>query len=390
MNSKNNSSELKRRVLVVAPEIHPFGGTERVTYEELIRFPKDWSITVLTSKVLFEKPAHIRFVCLPVLGGLGLLGYLSFYIISSFWVFLAQLLNRKFDIVFSPGINCLQVNVSLSHFARRFFDKKMLTFPTYDLLASFLTVYRFLYNAVIFVFEWFGYRFIVTKIACVSHLLSKKLSEYYGVSEKKIIVIHNGVDCAEFSPDAIRKIRPESRKKFGFSDHEKVILFIGNGLMTKGFPYLVKALESLNDSSVRLIAVTNDLTEPYKKYSWIRFLRPQRNVKEIYSLADILVHPSIFDSFGLPVLEAMACAIPVIVSRQAGVSELLTDGTDGIIIENPENEVEMIDKIRAILTNSGLAKQLSFAGRRKAEHLTWDKHAQALNHFLEPEFKAKN
>ena len=80
--------------------------------------------------------------------------------------------------------------------------------------------------------------------------------------------------------------------------------------------------------------------------------------------ADAYTGPSVEDAFGIPPLEAMACALPVIVSRQSGISELVTHGEDGYILENPQRPEELATLIARLYENAELGQRL---GQKAAE-----------------------
>ncbi len=69
----------------------------------------------------------------------------------------------------------------------------------------------------------------------------------------------------------------------------------------------------------------------------VTFLPPSPDVLKFYAAADAYVGPSLEDAYGLPVLEAMACGLPVLASSHAGVSEIIDDGINGIILRDPRN-----------------------------------------------------
>ena len=97
-------------------------------------------------------------------------------------------------------------------------------------------------------------------------------------------------------------------------------------------------------ASVRLVVVGDDTTEPYRSTlakfrlnGRISFLPARPDVEFYYAAADLYVGPSLEDTFGLPPLEAMACGVPSIVSSRAGVSEVITAGVDGFILDEQDH-----------------------------------------------------
>jgi UDP-glucose:(heptosyl)LPS alpha-1,3-glucosyltransferase len=97
-----------------------------------------------------------------------------------------------------------------------------------------------------------------------------------------------------------------------------------------------------------------------------------------YAAADLYVGPSIEDSFAMPPLEAMACGIPSIVSSQAGVSEVITDGVDGFILDNPTDSNKLANLIALVYSNKDLRRRIGKAAAETARQYTWDRNAEQL------------
>jgi UDP-glucose:(heptosyl)LPS alpha-1,3-glucosyltransferase len=113
------------------------------------------------------------------------------------------------------------------------------------------------------------------------------------------------------------------------------------------------------------------------------FLPPRADVQFYYAAADAYVGPSIEDAFALPPAEAMACGLPVIVSRQAGVSEWVTPGVDGLILEDPKDADELSKLIRSLVNDPLLCLRLGENAATTARQYTWARNAAAIKSFLE-------
>lgn len=97
-----------------------------------------------------------------------------------------------------------------------------------------------------------------------------------------------------------------------------------------------------------------------------------------YARADVLVNPSLSESYGVPLVEAMAAGVPVVASRIGGIPEVVDDGETGLLVE-PGDPHALAAAILAVLDDAGLADRLRAAGRRAAAgRFTWDQRADAL------------
>jgi glycosyltransferase involved in cell wall biosynthesis len=103
---------------------------------------------------------------------------------------------------------------------------------------------------------------------------------------------------------------------------------------------------------------------------------------QFYAATDAYVGPSLEDAYGLPIIEAMACGLPVIASSRAGAHEIITDGSDGIILRDPQNAEELAAALRALITDPLLCRQLGEHAAHTAQNHTWDRNAQATWQWL--------
>ena len=103
-----------------------------------------------------------------------------------------------------------------------------------------------------------------------------------------------------------------------------------------------------------------------------------------YAAADLYVAPSLEDGFNLPVVEAMACGLPVIASVQAGSSELIRDGETGFVLANPRDHSELARLIRQFYENQTLRLTMGeYASRFALANCGWDENTQKTKEFLE-------
>src|SRR5262249_12907725 len=109
----------------------------------------------------------------------------------------------------------------------------------------------------------------------------------------------------------------------------------------------------------------------------VLFLGTTRQVEKVYAGGDAFVLPTQYDSFAMLVTEAMASALPVIVSREAGVAELIEPGVNGLLLDDFTDAAELAQKMEMLEKDRALAARLGEAGRRTVESYSWDRIAES-------------
>jgi UDP-glucose:(heptosyl)LPS alpha-1,3-glucosyltransferase len=194
------------------------------------------------------------------------------------------------------------------------------------------------------------------RIVAVSHRVKEEVVRHYGVPAEKIAVIHNGVDANEFKPSA--EARRLIRNQIGLEDGDYALLFVGSGFKRKGLESAIAAVDRV--PSARLIVAGEGRARPHPR---VLMLGRRTDVSHLYAAADAFIFPTLYDPFPNATLEAMASGIPVIVSRVAGVSEIL--GDDSIVLEDPRNIDEITAAVKR-LEDPAVRRPMGEAARRKA------------------------
>ena len=303
------------------------------------------------------------------------------------WIFLnrrararnARAGGSRPDVIFSPGINALDADVILVHAV---FHRLAELQPARQAL-SLRGLHRKLYYAMLCSLEKRIYSDPRVRLAAPSKRTAEQLGRYFGRHDAA--VIPNGVDTAHFSPAAIAPLREAARKKWRCAPQHVVLLLVGNDWRNKGLRALLAALAHSPGLPLRLLVVGRDNQAPFRAQASLLGLReglefcvPSEDVRNFYAAADVLVAPSIEDSFNLPVLEAMACGLPSIVSRNAGVSEWLTHSVDSLLLDDPEDADELARAIRAVAEDAQLRRTLAENAVSTAKRFAWDEHTAAL------------
>ncbi len=182
-----------------------------------------------------------------------------------------------------------------------------------------------------------------------------------------------------------------SRQSLHFGENEFVLLLIGNDWKNKGLGALLRACALLKDLPLQILVVGSDdpiffrpLVEKLGMQDRLRFEVPSSDVLLFYGAADLYVGPSLEDSFGLPILEALACGLPVIASVNAGASEMIHDGVTGLILRDPQDHAQLSQLIRRTYSDPRLRRRLGEAASRYVmANCSWDQNAAATRAFLE-------
>jgi glycosyltransferase involved in cell wall biosynthesis len=203
----------------------------------------------------------------------------------------------------------------------------------------------------------------------VASSFTKKSLLEVGVQKEKISVIPYGAPIEYFQPQT------KTDKIFR-------ALFVGRITPGKGVQYLLKAWQELQlyESELLLVGINqfpkNWLSQYQDVFRHIPSI-PHALLNQYYSAASVFVFPSLLEGFGLVLLEAMACGIPVITTSNTAGPDILTDGVEGFII--PIRDVEALkEKLEWCYSHPQELAEMGRAARRKAEKLTWSLYRQQL------------
>ncbi len=212
-------------------------------------------------------------------------------------------------------------------------------------------------------------------IIVVSNYTKNIIVNKYGIDEKKIFVVHNAVESNDFHEinDSIKQ-------------HYKVVLFLGRLTLQKGPDYFIRAAHEVlkhRNNILFVVAGTGDMEKQLinlaislgiaDKVVFTGFV-PNDQVKKLYGIADVYVMPSVSEPFGISALEALASSTPVILSKQAGVSEVVNH----CLKVDFWDVKEMANKIISILDNPPLYNELKKNGKREVSRITWTNSAKRI------------
>lgn len=375
------------RVAIVSPFVDRSHGTERALAELLEGLASRTEIEihlyaqhVADLHVTSGRAGSFVWHRVPSMPGPHLVRFIFWFFLNRFcraWHFTVR--GLRFDAVFSAGINCADANVILVHAVFHRLAELAGSSPPSGLRG----LHQRLYYRLLRFLERRIYSDPRVRLAAVSARTRAQLLRYFARSD--VAVIPNGVDAAYFSHEKLLAFRDSARARWSVPPGEKLLLLIGNDWRTKGLPTLLEALSLCRDLPLRALIIGQENCDPYLARAQhlgipghLRFASPERDVRPFYAAADILVAPSLEDSFNLPVLEAMSCGLPVIVSKNAGVSEWLHAGEDAVLLDDPANAQELAGAIRQLIEQPDRMRLIAGNAVRTARELSWDRHVTAV------------
>ena len=215
------------------------------------------------------------------------------------------------------------------------------------------------------------------KIITISEFSKQELIKHYGVKPEKIAITLLAYNRAFRKIHDAALLKPVREK---YNLHDKYLLAIGGSEYRKNMQRLINVYQRHFSGAYKLIVVGGkwrdvDLPGKYASDKNIRFLTniPEEDLIAIYNMAEIFVFPSFYEGFGIPVLEGMACGVPVITSNVSSMPEV---GGDAAAYFDPYDENDMAARIGKVLDDKALRKTMIDRGLQKVKEYSWEKCAE--------------
>ena len=217
-------------------------------------------------------------------------------------------------------------------------------------------------------------------IICVSEYTKQDIVSNYKLNPESIAVVYNGYDRDLFFPQPNESIL----RKYNL---DKYLLYVGDMRFYKNLSRTLEAFDRLPLKNYQLVITgkKDDFFYPEIERQTARlsardriiFLDyvPTEDLPGLYSMAQSLVFASLYEGFGLPVLEAMACGCPVITSSTTSIPEV---GGDSVLYVDPYNVDDIAQGMYQILTEVELRESLRHKGIKRSQFFSWEKTAQGV------------
>jgi glycosyltransferase involved in cell wall biosynthesis len=233
--------------------------------------------------------------------------------------------------------------------------------------------------------QWYGRAVERSNMMISSSQATKNdLMKYYDVPDKKIRVVHLAPGD-HFRPITDDAVKARCREKYGLSS--PYILALGGPHPRKNLRGLIRAFAAArtrlrSEHQLVFFGGTADLADLHRDdiekervSGDVRFIYPvpDDDLPVIYSMADLFVYPSLYEGFGIPIVEAMSCGTPVVTSNVSSMPEVAADAA---LLVDPGQPEDICEKIVSVLDDPDLQRSLRQKGLERAKDFSWDKNAR--------------
>lgn len=383
----------KPRLAVVSPFLDKSHGTERIVVEWISLLSETFEIHVYSQDLEDLNLGKITWHRIPKLPGPHLFNFVWWFMANHWW----RLWDRHFrgllqDVVFTPGANCLDADVISVHIVFAEFLRSVqneLTLASNPLRSWPRLLHRRIYYQLAIALEKRAYMKTDSTLVLVAGKTGSDLAKFYGRHDR-LFVLYPGLDHSSFNPDRRAVLRGSARAELELPGDRMAILMVGNDWRKKGIRVLLDAMTRLRDLPVDLLLVGEEDPQPFllmvnerELNSRVRFLSPRKDVEFYYAAADAYAGPSLEDTGPLPPVEAMACGVPAILSASCGTADIITDGVNGLILDDPTDAASLAAMIRRLCEDRAFREQLGQNAAAKAREFTWERNGQQLTAIFE-------
>ncbi len=362
------------RIAFVVNHINLRGGQERHAVEHIERFSRRHDVHVFTSElsdVARERLAGVTIIPVPL---------------KPFPRYFFEFRRRtskaireagRFDIIHTTGGIVSEQNFVAIHYCHKGWEEVLRNSPV---ARRGFTLYHRLNLWIAAHYEHRACADPATAgLSACSARTADNVARFYGTERAKIRVVYNGADPSRFHPDKIA-FRDEVRDRYGVPRDCVLFLFVGE-YQRKGLNTVLEAMAKIKTRvPFHLLAVGRGSVSDYGTRARslgiggrVTLAGPTGDIEKVFGASDAFVFPTLYEPFGMVILEAMFTRLPVITSRSAGAAELIRHGENGFLVDDVTDPDGIAGQMDALLTLSGSRREaLGIATRESVLFQTWD------------------
>ena len=373
------------RIAQVAFALHCRGGVEKSAYELCLRLAADHEVHVFAERCELSCPGLTVHPVRPV-SRPWLLRHMAFFF-SSARSLKEEAGYRPFDIVHVHSPCAARCDLATAHSVYRVGERCIRPHLTRLQRARRRLTAGGPALPAIAAYNYQPRR--CARVIAVSRKVKREVMDSFGMPEDRVDVVYCGVDSEKFHPNTAKRVRERLRSQMKLAPQAVAAIFVANVFKGKGLDVLLRAAALLGPRERPYLIVVGETRD--RNFSldaarrmardlglaeWVRFLGKVERVEELYAAADLFCMPTLYEAFGQVVTEAMASGLPVIVSRAAGVAEILQEGREALLLEDPSDPREVAARLRVLAASPDLRERMGAAARRTALTCSWDRVAE--------------
>jgi glycosyltransferase involved in cell wall biosynthesis len=379
----------KPKIAVVSPFLDKRHGSERIIVEWLSNLSDEFQIHLYSQQVEDFDRSKFTWHRIPKLPGPHLFNFLWWLAANRLWRYWDQRFRGlRHDLVFSSGANCLDADAICVHIVFAEYVRQVrpeMNFACNPIREWPRLLHRKLYYGISVFMENRAYKTRETALIVNSRKTAGGLKQFFGRTDR-IPIVYLGLDHNVFNSAVREKFRELARCTLEIPRNQFTFILVGNDWRNKGVPVLLNALAELRELRIALLIVTDEDLSACRRLvtekgldDRVVFLPPRKDIEFYYAAADAYAGPSLQDAYGMPPAEAMACGLPVIVSAAAGVSEIVTNGVDGMILDDPKDASKLATMIRRLYEDQEFRDRLGVKAAETARQYTWERNGRELS-----------
>jgi len=193
------------------------------------------------------------------------------------------------------------------------------------------------------------------RLLAMGPAIVEDLERFCESDRDEVALLAHGYDDQSFNVERAMACRERTRASLGYRVEDRVVLCVANEIPRKGVPTLISAIALISDPNLKLLLlgrldadrIKNLISQAGLDPTRVRVEPPQNDVAPFYAAADIFALPTLYDAWGLVIVEALACGCPVVTTSRAGAASLvLPEHVNGVVIENPADVVAMSEALK--------------------------------------------
>ena len=224
-------------------------------------------------------------------------------------------------------------------------------------------------------------------VAALSQYVIRQLKQHYQLPDDRVRLVFNGINLPQRSAAARDANRSMVRRELGLSDRECLFILIAHNFRLKGVARWMEAIQLLVSqgvTNIRSLVIGKGDTPAWHRLSrrmglnrLLTFTGVSPRVTDYRDAADVLVHPTYYDPCSRVVMEAVAEGLPCIASRWDGAAELITEGVQGFVLDDPWNVTALAVLAKKML-DPALRASMRRASSGSEDRISMARHAREM------------